>query len=105
MVTINHDDTAAHDGIAATNALHDVLRTGMRWGDGARMAARKFVYHSDVVRMSGEVTRRYIADDGEACVDVRTRSNNQRDEDVMPGTATIALPRRGFQSPVERRVS
>lgn len=54
-------------------------------------------------RLGGEVTNRYVAADGEHCVDVRTWSVNQRGEEVMPGTATLALPRAGQPSPVEAR--
>ena len=74
------------------------------WIRQADAQYRKFVYHSDVVRLGGEVTRHYVADDGEACVDLRTWSINQRGDDVMPGTATIALPRRDRPSPAKRRV-
>ena len=64
---------------------------------------RSFVYLSDVVRLGGEVTARYVDDHGEAVVDVRTRTTNQRGQDVMPGTATIALPTRAGVSPVGAR--
>ncbi len=64
---------------------------------------RRFVYHGDVIRLGGEVTNRYVASDGEHCVDVRTWAVNQRGEEVMPGAATLALPRAGEPSPVEAR--
>ena len=44
------------------------------------------------------------ADDGEACVRVRTWSRNQRGEELMPGGPVIALLRRGGASPAERRL-
>jgi acyl dehydratase len=53
---------------------------------------RKFVYFSDVIRLSGEVTDKFIDDTGECCVKVRTSSINQRGEEVMPGFAVVALP-------------
>lgn len=74
------------------------------WIRKAAAQYRRFVYHGDVIRMGGEVTRRYVAEDGEHCVDVRTWSTNQRGEEVMPGTATLALPRRGAPSPARARV-
>jgi acyl dehydratase len=65
---------------------------------------RSFVYHSDVVRLGGEVTAKYVDHDGEPVVEVRTHANNQRGQDVMPGRATLALPRRDdATSPVWRR--
>ena len=66
---------------------------------------RSFVYHSDVVRLGGEVTAKYIDDDGEAVVEARTHAHNQRGQDVMPGAATLVLPRRDeARSPVDRRM-
>jgi len=64
------------------------------WVKKARAEYRKFVYHGDVVRLSGSVERRYLDGDGEACVDITTEALNQRGENVMPGTATVALPSR-----------
>ena len=65
---------------------------------------RSFVYLSDVVRIGGEVTDKYVDQDGEHVVDVRTFARNQRGDDVMPGSATIALPTRDGASPVRRRL-
>ena len=53
---------------------------------------RKFVYLSEVIRVTGKVVKKYVDGDGEHCVDIETHATNQRGEDVMPGTATIALP-------------
>jgi len=40
------------------------------------------------------------------CVDIRTTAMNQRGQDVMPGRATVALPRRdGSSDPVRRRLA
>jgi hypothetical protein len=73
------------------------------WICSADAQYRRFVYHGDVVRMSGEVVRAFVDGDGEGRVEVRTRALNQRGEDVMPGRATIALPRRGGPSPAASR--
>jgi acyl dehydratase len=74
------------------------------WVKRSAAQYRSFVYHSDVVRVGGEVTAKYVDDSGEAVVDVRTYAINQRGQDVMPGTATVALPRRdGTPPPVDRR--
>jgi acyl dehydratase len=64
---------------------------------------RGFVYLSDVVTLGGEVTAKSVTDDGEHVVELATFARNQRGVDVMPGTATIALPTRGKQSPVAYR--
>lgn len=64
---------------------------------------RGFVYLSDVVTLGGEVTVKSVTDEGEHVVELTTFARNQRGADVMPGTATIALPTRGAQSPVARR--
>lgn len=74
------------------------------WVRRAAAQYRSFVYHADVVRLGGEVTRKYVADDGEHVVDVVTWARNQRGQDVMPGSATIGLPARGKASPVESRI-
>jgi len=62
------------------------------WLMRSKAEYRKFVYLSDVVRISGRVTSKYLNETGEHCVDIETHALNQRGEDVMPGTATVALP-------------
>lgn len=62
------------------------------WIKECRAEYRKFVYLSDVVELTGEVTDVRVDDDGEHVVDVRTAAINQRGETVMPGAAVIALP-------------
>jgi acyl dehydratase len=66
---------------------------------------RSFVYLSDVLWFSGNVTRKYLDQDGEYCVDLEMKVTNQRGENVAPGAATIALPSRVQSiSPVKRRI-
>lgn len=55
---------------------------------------RRFVYLSDVVWLRGKVTRKYIQDNGEHCVDIETSGFNQRGENTIPGRATVILPSR-----------
>ena len=62
------------------------------WLKKSHAEYRKFVYLSDVVRITGKVTRRYVDESGEHCVDIETHGFNQRGEDAMPGTATVVLP-------------
>jgi acyl dehydratase len=53
---------------------------------------RSHVYLSDVVRLGGRVEAKDI--DGDHVVRLTTWARNQRGQDVMPGTAVIALPHR-----------
>jgi len=54
---------------------------------------RKFNYHGDTQFLSGEVTGKYERD-GNCLVDIAFKATNQRGEETMRGTATIALPSR-----------
>ncbi|MBA7683941.1 hypothetical protein ES703_92329 [subsurface metagenome] len=66
---------------------------------------RRFVYHSDVVWFRGEVTKKYIDEDGEHCVDIETSGINQRRENTIPGFSTVVLSSREKGSwPVEKRL-
>lgn len=53
---------------------------------------RAHVYLSDVVKLGGTVTDKYIDEDGDHVVEVETRAINQRDQNVMPGSAVVQLP-------------
>lgn len=65
---------------------------------------RRFVYLSDAVWLTGTVTRKYVDEAGEYCVDIETHAINQRGEDTMPGQATVILPSRVAGTwPVELR--
>ncbi len=64
------------------------------WIKQAAAEYRRFVYYSDVVRLSGKVVRKYRDAQGEPCVDIETYAINQRQEEVMPGRATVVLPSR-----------
>lgn len=65
---------------------------------------RGFVYLSDVIDLGGVVTAKSVDSAGEHVVEVATYARNQRGDDVMPGTAVVALPARaGGQSPVAAR--
>jgi hypothetical protein len=55
---------------------------------------RAHVYLSDVVRLGGRVEAKTIDQDGDRVVHLTTWAHNQRDQNVMPGTATIVLPHR-----------
>ncbi|BEL03750.1 MaoC family dehydratase N-terminal domain-containing protein [Actinoplanes sichuanensis] len=55
---------------------------------------RSHVYLSDVVRLGGAVTGKEIDADGDAVVRLETWAINQREQNCMPGTATVVLPRR-----------
>ena len=55
---------------------------------------RRFVYWSDVVWLRGKVVRKYVDEDGDYCVDIKSSAYNQRGEDTIPGYSTVALPSR-----------
>ncbi len=68
-------------------------------GDAGRLKAitgqyRAHVYLSDVVRLGGRIEAKEVDADGDAVVRIATFAHNQRGQNVMPGTAVIALPRR-----------
>jgi hypothetical protein len=65
---------------------------------------RSHVYLSDVVRLGGRVEAREIDADGNHVVRVTTWAHNQRGQDVMPGTAVIALPHRGTSGDTARNM-
>jgi len=51
-----------------------------------------FVYLSDVVRITGKITKKYRSEQGELLVVVKTTAVNQRGENVMPGKSIVELP-------------
>ena len=55
---------------------------------------RSHVYLSDVVRLGGRITDKTVDADGDHVVHVETWAVNQRDQNVMPGSAVIRLPLR-----------
>ena len=66
----------------------------------------KFVYLSDVVRIKGKVTKKYKDEEGDHCVHIERSAINQRNENVMPGYAVVALPSRlNSSSPLDKRIS
>ena len=76
------------------------------WLKKSQAQYRGFVYFSDVVWFRGEVVDKYIDEQGEHCVAIKTSGINQRDEDVLPGSAIIALPSREKKAgPLDSRLS
>ena len=55
---------------------------------------RSHVYPSAIVRLTGRRSGKRLDHSGDAVVEIETRATNQRGQNVMPGTATVALPRR-----------
>ncbi len=53
---------------------------------------RAHVYLSDVIRLSGRVVAKETDDDGDHVVRLETWARNQRGQNVMPGSAVVALP-------------
>jgi acyl dehydratase len=66
---------------------------------------RRFNYFGDVVWIKGKVTKKYVDEQGEYCVDIERHAMNQRGEDIMPSHATVALPSREKKiSPLDKRL-
>jgi acyl dehydratase len=59
---------------------------------GANSQYRSHVYLSDVVRLGGRIEAKEIDANGDHVVRLTTWAHNQRGQDVMPGTAVVALP-------------
>ena len=61
---------------------------------------RAHVYLSDVVKLGGRVEAKEIDANGDHIVRLTTWAYNQREQNVMPGTAVIALPSRNAKASV-----
>lgn len=59
---------------------------------------RAHVYLSDVVRLGGRIDAKEIDANGDHVVRLTTWAWNQREQNVMPGTAVVALPTRNQTS-------
>lgn len=77
------NDWAGDDSIIVS--LHDEIR--------------KFNYMGDVQRVTGEVLAKRI-ENGQNLIDVAVKFTNQRDEETVRGTATIALPDKANSLPM-----
>jgi len=69
-------------------------------GDAGRLKEvfaqyRAHVYLSDVVRLGGRIDAKEVDAAGDRIVRLTTWATNQRGQNVMPGTAVVALPTRG----------
>ncbi|MEW6616697.1 MAG: MaoC family dehydratase N-terminal domain-containing protein [Thermodesulfobacteriota bacterium] len=66
---------------------------------------RDIVYLSDVVWLKGTIVRKYMDENSEHCVDIKTDAINQRGRSVMNGQSTVILPSRDRASnPVKKRL-
>jgi acyl dehydratase len=109
VYSVHYNDYAAR--LQGAQAAYDVgiqrtcwqIHSLTNWmGDDGRLKAadtqyRSHVYLSDVVRLGGRVEAKEVDSDGDHVVRLSTWAQNQREQDVMPGTATIALPTRDGQ--------
>ena len=75
------------------------------WVKNSYTEYRRFNYYGDVIYIKGKVTKKYIDENGEYCVDIERSAINQRGENIMPGHAAVILPSRetGF-SPLDSRL-
>jgi len=53
---------------------------------------RAHVFLGDVIRLGGRIDAKEVDADGNHLVRITTWAHNQRDQNVMPGTAVLALP-------------
>ena len=104
VYSVHYNDYAAR--LQGAQAAYDVgiqrtcwqIHSLTNWmGDSGKLKAadsqyRSHVYLSDVVRLGGRVVAKEVDDAGDHIVHLTTWARNQREKDVMPGTATIALP-------------
>jgi acyl dehydratase len=75
------------------------------WLKKCRCEYRNFVFLSDVVWLRGKVIGKYIDENNEYCVDLEISGLNQREENTVPGKATVVLPSRETgSSPVTNRL-
>jgi len=106
VYSVHYNDYAAR--LQGAQAAYDVGIQRTCWGiqhltnwmgDAGALKAydcqyRSHVYLSDVVRLGGRVEAKEIDADGDAIVRITTWARNQREQEVMPGTAVVKLPRR-----------
>lgn len=106
VYSVHYNDYAA--GLQGAQTAYDVGIQRTSWGvqqltnwmgDAGFLKSvhgqyRAHVYLSDVVRLGGTVTKKYVDTDGDHVVEVETRAINQRGQNVMPGSAVIKLPLR-----------
>jgi hypothetical protein len=106
VYSVHYNDYAAR--LQGAQIAYDVgiqrtcwqLHTLTHWiGDTGAVKAihgqyRAHVYLSDVVRLGGKVVGKEVDADGDAVVHLETWAYNQREQNCMPGTATVILPRR-----------
>ncbi|WP_284748301.1 FAS1-like dehydratase domain-containing protein [Amycolatopsis sp. RTGN1] len=111
VYSVHYNDYAAQ--LQGAQIAYDVgiqrtcwqLHTLTHWiGDAGSVKAihgqyRAHVYLSDVVRLGGKVVGKEIDGDGDAVLHLETWAYNQREQNCMPGTATVVLPRRPEVAP------
>jgi acyl dehydratase len=88
----------------AMNAITDWMGDD-GWLKKHSAQVRRVVYKSDVLRIKSKVTKKYMDENGEYCVDIEQHTTNQRGDDVLPAQVTVALPSRDKGTwPVSTRV-
>jgi acyl dehydratase len=104
VYSVHYNDQAAR--MQGAQAAYDVGIQRSCWqihsitdwmGDAGFLKAansqyRSHVYLSDVVRLGGRIEAKEVDADGDHVVRLTTWAHNQRGQDVMPGTAVVALP-------------
>jgi len=76
------------------------------WLKGNYAQYRGFIYFSDVVWFKGKVTKKYIDENDECCVDIENSAVVQRGDTVILGYSTVILPSKDKKTwPVDKRLS
>lgn len=110
VYSVHYNDYAA--SLQGAQAAYDVgiqrtcwqIHSLTNWmGDTGALKAitgqyRAHVYLSDVVKLGGRVESKEIDEHGNHLVKLTTWAYNQREKNVMPGTAVIALPARSKEA-------
>ncbi len=77
----------------AMNAITDWMGDD-GWLKKHAAQVRRVVYISDVIRVKSQITKKYIDENGEHCIDIEQSVTNQRGDNVLPVKATVILPSR-----------
>jgi acyl dehydratase len=111
VYSVHYNDYAA--GLQGAQMAYDVGIQRTSWqvqsltdwaGDDGTVKSifgqyRGHVYLSDVIRLGGRVTGKEIDADGDHVVHIETWADNQREQNVMPGSAVVVLPSRDAAQP------
>ncbi|MGH2588756.1 MAG: MaoC/PaaZ C-terminal domain-containing protein [Dehalococcoidia bacterium] len=91
-----HPDIFVNTGFtraALSRLLTDYVGTD-GWVRRLSYEMRRMNRPGDTMQLRGRVAKKYVADDGDRCVDVELWVQNEREGVTTPATATVMLPAR-----------